>query len=141
MRALIFLLALLFSNAAHAQSQWVGPAAPGNAPGMLFTNGASILYGHLGTGTGTPALTSCGTSPTIAGSDMAGLVTLGTGTPTGCVITFSVAYTNAPFCVVTWQATPLASQSYSVSATAITLTQTAASSDKVNYVCFAQNGG
>jgi hypothetical protein len=37
-----------------------------------------------------PALTSCGTSPAIVGTDMAGTVTMGT-TPTGCVITFNGA--------------------------------------------------
>lgn len=84
-----------------------------------------------------PALTSCGTSPAINGTDLAGTVTMGTGTPTGCIITFNVAYPFAPHCVVTWIATPLASQSYATSATAITLTQTATSSNVVKYVCFA----
>lgn len=88
-----------------------------------------------------PSLTSCGTLPTIAGSDYAGEVTMGTGTPTGCVITFAAAYAGVPYCTVTWQATPLASQSYTVSATAITLTQTATSSNKVNYNCTARSGG
>jgi len=82
-----------------------------------------------------PALTSCGTSPTISGGDMAGTVTMGTGAPTGCVITFAVAYSSAPHCVVTWRATPLATQSYAVSTTAITLTQVATSSNVVDYVC------
>jgi hypothetical protein len=82
-----------------------------------------------------PALTSCGTSPTISGGDMAGTVTMGTGAPTGCVITFAVAYSSAPHCVVTWRATPLATQSYAVSTTEITLTQVATSSNVVDYVC------
>ena len=82
-----------------------------------------------------PALTSCGTSPTISGGDMAGSVTMGTGAPTGCVITFATAYSTAPHCVVTWRATPLATQSYAVSTTAITLTQLATSSNVVDYVC------
>jgi hypothetical protein len=46
-----------------------------------------------------PALTSCGTSPAIIGTDLAGTVTMGTGTPTGCVITFNSAKTAAPHCV------------------------------------------
>jgi hypothetical protein len=82
-----------------------------------------------------PALTSCGTSPTISGGDLAGTVTMGTGAPTGCVITFATAYSSAPHCVVTWRATPLATQSYAVSTTAITLTQLATSSNVVDYVC------
>lgn len=90
---------------------------------------------------GTPALTSCGTSPAIVGSDLTGEVTMGTAAPTGCVITFSVAYTSAPICSVTWAATPLASQSYAISSSAITLTQTATSSNKITYTCVARIGG
>lgn len=88
-------------------------------------------------GTTAPALTSCGTTPAIVGTDMAGTVTMGT-TATGCVITFNVPYVAAPVCVVTWIATPLASQSYTTSTTAITLTQTSASNNVAKYVCIGQ---
>jgi hypothetical protein len=87
-----------------------------------------------------PALTSCGTSPAIVGGDMAGEVTMGTATPTGCVITFAVAYSSAPYCVVSWQVN-IASMQYTVSTSAITLVQTATSSNKVNYVCIARSAG
>ena len=97
---------------------------------------------HLRVGNVTaPALTSCGTSPSIVGTDIAGTVTLGTAGPTGCTITFNSAYANTPICSVTWEATPLASQSYAVTASKITLTQTATSSDVVDFVCHAQNAG
>lgn len=88
-------------------------------------------------GTTAPALTSCGTTPAIVGTDMAGTVTMGT-TATGCVITFNVPFATAPVCVVTWIATPLASQSYTTSTTAITLTQTSASNNVAKYVCIGQ---
>lgn len=81
-----------------------------------------------------PVLTSCGTSPTIVGNDMAGTVTMGT-TATGCVITFASAKSSAPHCVVTWIATPLASQSYATSTTAITTTQTSTSNNVLKYIC------
>lgn len=87
-----------------------------------------------------PALTSCGTSPAISGTDTSGEVTMGTGAPAGCVITFNVAYAAVPYCTVTWQAN-LASMQYTVSTTAITLVQTATSSNKVNYFCMARAGG
>lgn len=88
-------------------------------------------------GTTAPALTSCGTTPAIVGTDMAGTVTMGT-TATGCVITFNVPFSVAPVCVVTWIATPLASQSYTTSTAAITLTQTSTSNNVVKYVCIGQ---
>lgn len=98
--------------------------------------------GHIRVGNQTaPALTACGTSPSIIGDDTAGEVTMGTGTPTGCVITFKTAYAAAPLCIVAWQAQALASQSWTVSASAITTVQTATNSDKINYICRARNGG
>lgn len=97
--------------------------------------GLATFSGHIAGGGTAPALTACGTSPSISGTDLAGTVTMGTGTPTGCVITFNVTYGTAPHCAVTWRATPLASQSYTISATAITLTQTATDSNLVDYVC------
>lgn len=98
--------------------------------------GFSTVLDGIGLGTTTaPALTTCGTSPTIVGTDLAGTVTMGTGSPTGCVITFAAAKSAAPHCAVVWIATPLASQSYATSTTAITLTQTGTSSNVVKYIC------
>ncbi len=132
-----------------------------NPTGAYFTaaqmktyvgTGGSFLSGNVTFGATTPvhlvtaqttppALTSCGTgSPAITGTDTAGIVTMGTSA-TGCVITFNAAYTGTPFCVVSWIATPLASQSYATSNTAITLTQTSASGNKAQYVCMAPSGG
>lgn len=119
-----------------------------SALALVLTAGLAMAAFNLGfdgkfmpQGSGTaPALTSCGTTPAITGTDVAGTVTMGT-TATGCVITFNVAYVAAPHCVVTWIATPLASQSYVTSATAITLTQTSASNNVAKYLCAAQPGG
>ncbi len=103
---------------------------------------ATGVPSHIATGqTTAPALTSCGGgSPAITGTDTAGTVTMGTSA-TGCVITFNVAYTSAPHCIVQWIATPLASQSYATSTSAITLTQTSTSSNVAKYICFAPAGG
>ena len=164
-RKLIAALALLALMAVPALAAsvplWTGPAgsnpAPDMPPGMGTINGtianinanlappnaglAQQTTTHVTTGSIPPVLTSCGTSPSVVGSDTAGTVTMGTGTPTGCVITFATAYVSVPICVVVWPAQALASQSYVTSATAITLTQTATSSNKVNYVCIGQAGG
>lgn len=95
-----------------------------------------VVDGKLGTGQTPPVLTACGTTPAIVGSDTAGKVTMGT-TATGCVITFAVAYISAPYCTVTWGATPLASQSYTVTATAITTVQTSTTNNILYYYCMA----
>ncbi len=159
-KLLSLILALLLGAPAYGQSvQQSGTVTPNHFPcwvtdGVIkdcglgateLVNGNFIEYldtvGHHRITGSTPVLTSCGTSPAITGTDIAGTVTMGTATPTGCIITFANAYTNTPHCIVTWQATPLASQSYTISTTAITLVQTATSSNKVNYRCDAQSGG
>lgn len=101
--------------------------------GLAFGFTTTLDGINLGTTTA-PALTSCGTTPAIVGTDLAGTVTMGTSA-TGCVITFQSAKAAAPVCVVTWIATPLASQSYVTSASAITLTQTSTSNNVVKYIC------
>jgi hypothetical protein len=76
-------------------------------------------WGHavwLGTA---PALSSCGTSPTIAGTDARGTITIGTG-GSACTITFSRTWTTAPSCTVTSR-TKANSLDYTTSATALTL--------------------
>ncbi len=83
-----------------------------------------------------PTPSSCGTSPTVAGSDGAGEITTGTGNPTSCVITFAVAYTTTPVCVVRDRTALSTLVSYVLSATAITMTTSAASSQKIDYICF-----
>ncbi len=56
-------------------------------------------YGHIESHqVNPPTLTSCGGSPSIIGTDMAGLVTAGSLT-TACTINFSNAWTNPPICV------------------------------------------
>jgi hypothetical protein len=50
------------------------------------------------------------------------------------VITFAATYTTIPACIVEWEANPVA-HTYSVSATAITLTNTSATGDIVHYIC------
>lgn len=121
----------------------ITPSISNPFTGAFFQFGSgSGTPSHIATGqTTAPALTSCGSgSPAITGTDTAGIVTLGTSA-TGCVITFTTAYTAIPYCVVTWIATPLASQSYVTAAASITLTQTSTSGNKVQYICLAQNGG
>lgn len=134
------LLGLLLLGGGYAVTQNINKALQlsQDATGAfgVDTNNNVYFPGHiLSTGPGTPTLTACGTgTPVIAGTDTAGVVTMGTSA-TGCVITFAKAYASVPWCVVSWQATPLASQLYTVTATAITTIQTSASANKLNYVC------
>jgi hypothetical protein len=110
------------------------------ATGLQLRN--FILGNNSQFGSTAPTLSSCGTSPSIVGSNVAGTITLGTGTPTGCVATFATAYALAPSCTVVSQTAPATTTpAYSVSTTAITIVQAATNSTKYDYICVAQPGG
>lgn len=107
------------------------------APTGATYNWAFATNGKLTVASSTPAptLSSCGTSPSIRGSDWAGLVTVGS-TATGCTITFSSAYPSEPTCTVTNQSMSVVNaMTYTVSTTAITVTQTGLGGAKLNYHC------
>ncbi len=84
-----------------------------------------------------PAPTVTGTgSPTVAGTDAAGLITMGASATTATLV-FGTAYGATPNCVVAWQgpgttATPMA---YTTTTTRIALTQGSTSSNLINYFC------
>jgi hypothetical protein len=50
-----------------------------------------------------PALTSCGTAPSLqrGSGNMTGFITTGSGSPTACTATFATAFTNIPVCQIT----------------------------------------
>lgn len=123
--------------------QVIPNAAPtvGNVYATLTQMRAWLLGGVSGH-SGTPALTSCGTgSPSVTGSDFAFRVTQGTGA-TGCVATFSTAFTNVPTCVAVNETAPATSTpAYTVSTTAVTLVTANTNGEIWNVVCIARNGG
>ena len=103
-------------------------------PAFAFTE----TIDRIGLGTAAPVITSCGTTPSaVTGSDLAGSVTAGTGTPTACTITFSAAFSAVPRCAV-FSNPQLAAFSWTISATAVVVTQTATSSNVISWICFGQ---
>ena len=63
---------------------------------MLTLRGAD---GHFDIGGSTPAISDCGTSPTVAGTDMIGKITVGTGgTASICNVRFATPWTLPPSC-------------------------------------------
>lgn len=85
--------------------------------------------------TNTPALTSCGTTPTIVGNDTVGKLTTGSGATT-CTMTFNIAYNVAPACVLQEQGGSV-SPTFTTSTTALTATVDVAST-VYNYICMSQ---
>ena len=112
--------------------------AADSASTTTFTNAGTSSSVHYKGGGSAPSITSgFGSSPSIAGTDTAGRVTVGTGgvAATG-TITFAVAFTTAPSCHANDESTQLP-----VFATATTTTLVIAASspfsasDKLTYAC------
>lgn len=92
---------------------------------------------------GTPALSTCGTSPVLAtgSTDVAGKITVGTTASNACTLTFSVAYTTAPVCVVQNLTTGAAANVYAVAAGTIIWSSALADSSVLHYHCIGLTGG
>lgn len=98
-----------------------------NIGGLLFWTALNL---------GAPAVTACGTSPTIDShaNNRSGTITVGTATPSSCTMTFAGAgYSTWNHCRVTPGAT-FATFAYSQTLTVLTITGTALSG-KVDYDC------
>src|SRR5437016_2956004 len=102
-------------------------------------NNGVYFPGHLLTPLGRPlpVLSACsaGTGGSFAGTDFSGTFTQGNTASTSCVVTFGTAFVTAPNCSVTWNTGPLAAMSWTTSTTALTITQTSATTSKISYIC------
>lgn len=93
--------------------------------------------GHIITSGTAPAVSACGTSPSIAGNDQAGVVTIGTGgSATTCTVTFNVGYGAAPHCFLNDQ-TDIGLVKATTTTTVLTITKATAftAGSKIDYFC------
>jgi hypothetical protein len=121
----------------------VSTTAQINGTTTIGTGTSTLVFlgnvGHWDASGTAPALTSCGGTPSITGSDYAGRVVAGSAA-TGCTITFVNAYVNTPACTVTNQSLGVTNTfTYTVSNSAIAVSQTGLAGDIVDYVCIAMD--
>lgn len=140
---------------AEAQSQSTPNLMPGQIPTAAQWNSyfaakqdtlgytavrksGDVMLGVLRSNMPAPSLSSCGTNPTIVGNNQAGTVTMGTGSPSGCTLTFDTTHPwpATPSCQVTWRAANLASMQYTNTMTTLSITQTPTSSNTIDYHCW-----
>lgn len=123
------------------------------APKSSSPNAGAVLVKNSGTGatairtaqtTAPTCTTNCGTSPSVAGTDSAGIVTMGSsGVPaSGWVVTFNGTWSAVPACIVQSALATMVvgKMPIAVVATTTTLTVTTngtapATSDKYQYIC------
>lgn len=93
------------------------------------------VFGTITSSSTPPVISSCGTSPTVVGNNNYGEVTTG-ATATGCTITFATAYPVFASCTVTNQSMSVVNaMTYTVSKSAIVVSQTGLGGAKINYKC------
>lgn len=117
-------IALALAGAGYAQtivSSIQLSQDPRGAIGFDSKNNMFLLKGqHLGSqGGSAPSLTTCGTAPTITGTDFAFTLTTGS-TGTSCIVTFANAFGAAPVCVLTANGTAT-QPTYTTTAASVTL--------------------
>lgn len=108
---------------------------PTGSFGVDTSNNVYFPAHVLGSGTA-PVVSSCGTTPSILGTDIAGQVTEGS-TVAVCTVTFNTAYLAKPWCVVTAQTANTTSPiSYIPYTTGIYVSHSAQAAGQVwNYFC------
>jgi hypothetical protein len=84
----------------------------------LFASAAnySVAYSD-----GIPTVSSCGTAPSVTGTDSIGVITTGSGTVTTCTLNFSTTLQAAPSCAVTTDSTSVTAAISSASSAAMTV--------------------
>lgn len=112
--------------------------------GLVPASAQSINGRIVATGAA-PAATTCGTLPVVAGNDNAGTITIGTGTPGACTLTFNVAFANVPTCYFNDQTTvgvTSGATTYKVVETASAVTVTfqinTVNGDVITYLCIGR---
>lgn len=110
-----------------------GAAVQNTATNGLCVKGVSqhVLFG----GGSAPAVSACGTgSPSVIGTDNAGVITTGTG-ETSCTLTFKTAFAATPVCTVSDQTAAVNLTSFTSSATALVFTTAVNTGNLINYIC------
>lgn len=105
-------------------------------PGVLTVQKDVITGQHFRSKGSAPALSSCGTSPAITGTDNAGIVTTG-GAVTTCKLTFAVAWATAPVCITQTNnnSSPVTYVTTGPSTTSFTVTFSSSYNGGFNYIC------
>lgn len=121
----------------------------GSTMQFALTSGATStgLQMRTAQATAPTCTTNCGTSPSVAGTDTAGVITMGaSGVPaSGFVLTFNGTWNSAPVCTVTASKAGMVAGKAPIVAVTTTTTITVttngtapATSDTYNYVCIGK---
>lgn len=120
------------------------PSAQGVFATMLQQRSFTLAQNsqHLTAPTLTTSTTVCGgTGATVRGTDTSGQIAQAASASTSCVVTFATAFATAPLCFVSINNVADTALKCATSTTALTITQTSASSNVTNYLVVGLPGG
>lgn len=104
----------------------------------INVNASTVFGGHIEISSATPTMSSCGTSPSVIGNDVAGTITIGGGVVLSCTLTFAKAWSNAPACTMA-SSSFITGQAASTTTSALTITGSATfNGDTIMYLCLGQ---
>lgn len=103
---------------------------------LLWTTALEAAVYSTVSSDGTPTIATCGTSPSVAGTDGSGVITTGSGTVTACTLNFSTTLPVAPACNLTLSSTTITPAITSISTTALVIgLSLTLTSGKIYYQC------
>lgn len=115
----------------------IGTSAPSST---LHVVGTSRFQGNLGFATSSVSVSTCGTSPSVTGSNNSGIITVGSVAATACTLNFATStnpWSSVPNCLVTNQSMSVVNaMTYAVTTSTLTISQTGLTGDILNYSCF-----
>lgn len=108
--------------------------SPGASPISVFQ---ILMDGHINATGTTPTVSSCGTNPSVSGSDAMGEITVGSVAATACTLTFQVPYETTPHCLISNQSMSVVNaMTYAITSSTLVISQTGLTNDKVDYSCW-----
>lgn len=89
----------------------------------------------------TPGMGTCGTSPSVLGTDTAGVITIGGGVVTSCTMNWANTKGSIPVCVMSTNSTAVTGDITTTSTSSITFGFSATlGGGTINYLCFGNKG-
>lgn len=97
--------------------------------------------GHVVSSGTTPNMGTCGTSPSVVGTDGAAVITVGSGVVTSCTMNFANVWANPPVCVESDNSTAVTGDITTTTTSSITFGFSATlGGGTVNVICIGQKG-
>lgn len=97
--------------------------------------------GHLVSSGTAPSMGTCGSTPSVIGTDTAGVITVGSGVVTSCTMNFANVWANPPVCVESDNSTAVTGDITTTTTSSITFGFSATlGGGQVNFICIGQKG-